>query len=158
MRPNPLDEPEVPESAIVLPDYALSMLVRACEDDLTGWRNRAALALLFGAGLRGREAVEARLDDLDMDNRSVRVARRGHGDLNFPLGRAMAHLRPWLAARGPVPGPLLLPLRQKAGVGWFVVHGKPMGRRTLWKQVQRIGAKAGVSVSLMEARRTGGEP
>jgi integrase/recombinase XerD len=52
-----------------------------------GLRDRAALELLYGAGLRVSEMTELDVDDLDLDGGAVRVLGKGGKEREVPLGR-----------------------------------------------------------------------
>jgi integrase/recombinase XerD len=53
----------------------------------TGLRDRAILELLYGAGLRISELVGMDVDDIDLDDGSVRVLGKGGKEREVPLGR-----------------------------------------------------------------------
>ncbi|HEY6567748.1 MAG TPA: site-specific tyrosine recombinase XerD [Actinomycetota bacterium] len=53
----------------------------------TGVRDRAILELLYGAGLRISELVGADVDDVDLEQGSVRVLGKGGKEREVPLGR-----------------------------------------------------------------------
>ena len=71
-------------------------------------RDRAAVALLFGLGLRRSEVLGLDLADVDFRGRSVRVLRKGRREkvaLSLPAEVAR-YLGEWALARGSEPGPL----------------------------------------------------
>jgi integrase/recombinase XerC len=64
-------------------------------------RSRALLELLYGTGLRCAELVALDLEDVDLQNRMVRVLGKGQKERIVPFGtRAQAALREWITARG----------------------------------------------------------
>lgn len=74
-----------------------------------GARDLAAIALLYGVGLRLHEAATLPRDALG--RALVRVIGKGNKEALLPLGaRGRALLRPWLALRGDLAGPLLCAL------------------------------------------------
>ena len=54
---------------------------------VVGMRDRAALETLYGAGLRISELVGLDVDDLDLDEGSVRVVGKGNKERVVPVGR-----------------------------------------------------------------------
>ena len=103
-----------------------------------GLRDRAALELLYGAGLRISEAVGVDLDDLDPRERLVRVRGKGDRERIVPYGEpAAAAIEAWLvrgrstlAPRAPA---LLLNLR-----------GGRLSRQGLWGIVRSAASDAGL--------------
>ena len=94
-----------------VPMCELAKLFRTCaEAGASGVRDAAALALLYGAGLRRSEAVS--VDVAAFDGATVRVLGKGNKERSVPIpAAAVAALRAWLELRGSTPGPLLCPVR-----------------------------------------------
>jgi len=79
----------------------LAELLEALPDTPAGRRDRAALELLYGAGLRASELVGLDLDDVDLGARLVRVSGKGGKERVVPFGRvAERALRAYLPERG----------------------------------------------------------
>ena len=103
-----------------------------------GLRDRAALELLYGAGLRISEAVGIDVDDLDTRDRLVRVRGKGDRERIVPYGEPAAEAidawtvrgRSTIASRTPA---LLVNLR-----------GGRLSRQGLWGVVRRAAALAGL--------------
>jgi len=101
-------------------------------------RDRAALELMYGAGLRISETVGIDIDDIDPYERLVTVRGKGDRERIVPFGEPAARAveawsvrgRPVLAPRGPA---LLLNLR-----------GGRLGRQGLWGVVHRRAREAGL--------------
>ncbi len=64
-----------------------SMLAAPAEGDVVGLRDRAILETLYGAGLRISELVGLDVDDVDLEEGSVRVFGKGSKERLVPLGR-----------------------------------------------------------------------
>jgi integrase/recombinase XerD len=103
-----------------------------------GLRDRAALELLYGAGLRISEAVGIDVDDLDLRDRLVRVRGKGDRERIVPFGEPAAEAidawlvrgRSTLATRTPA---LLVNLR-----------GGRLSRQGLWLVVRRAAETVGL--------------
>lgn len=114
------------------------LLDAAGDGSPAGLRDRAALELLYGAGLRISEAIGVDVDDLDPRDRLVRVRGKGDRERIVPYGEpAAAAIEAWLvrgrstlAPRAPA---LLVNLR-----------GGRLSRQGLWGVVRRAAADAGL--------------
>jgi integrase/recombinase XerD len=90
------------------------------DGDVAGLRDRAILETLYGAGLRVSELVALDVDDVDLDEGSVRVMGKGSKERVVPVGTLagqavaayLTRARPVLA--GSVSGPALF-LNQRGG-------------------------------------------
>ena len=93
-----------PRAARTLPDVPTApetvSLLEALPDTPAGRRDRAALELLYGAGLRAAELVGLNLDDVDLPRRLLRVLGKGGKERVVPFGRpAAAALAAYLPVR-----------------------------------------------------------
>ena len=71
--------------------------VRADDAEPTHVRDRAALELLYGTGIRVGELVGLDVDDVDLDRRTVRVVGKGDKERVVPFGLpAQRAVREWL--------------------------------------------------------------
>jgi integrase/recombinase XerD len=105
-------------------------------------RDRAALELMYGAGLRISETIGIDLDDIDLFERLVTVRGKGDRERIVPFGEPAARaVEAWLV-RG---RPSLRPL----GPGLFVNHrGGRLGRQGLWGIVHRRAREVGLGGSV----------
>jgi integrase/recombinase XerD len=73
------------------------LLVAPRPDSAAGLRDRAFLELLYGAGLRVSELVALDVDDVDLEEGSVRALGKGGKERDVPVGRfAVGALRAYL--------------------------------------------------------------
>lgn len=94
-----------------LTEAEVERLFAACPTEtVRGLRDRALIALLFGAGLRRSEACSARFEKYQRATGRVRIVGKGNKEREVPLGRYKAPLEAWVDARGTEPGPLLVRL------------------------------------------------
>ncbi len=101
---NPARGVATPRAPKKLPEMVtaaqLADLLDALPATPAGRRDRAALELLYGAGLRGGELVALGLDDVDLGRRLVRVRGKGGKERVVPFGReAEKALRSYLPDR-----------------------------------------------------------
>lgn len=105
----------------VLDAGELRRLFESCSEDAKrprGARDAAALALLYGAGLRRSELAELPLDAFNALEKSVRVKGKGNRERLVPLPEgAVRAVETWLQHRGKMPGSLVCPVKSKGLVG-----------------------------------------
>jgi integrase/recombinase XerC len=101
---NPAKVVTTPRAPKKLPEMVtapqLAELLEALPATPAGRRDRAALELLYGAGLRAGELVRLDLDDVDLSRRLARVRGKGGKERLVPFGReAEKALRSYLPDR-----------------------------------------------------------
>jgi integrase/recombinase XerC len=104
VRANPARVVPTPRAPKRLPEVVtapeMSELLDALPATPAGRRDRAALEMLYGAGLRAAELVGLDLDDLDLSRRLVRVRGKGGKERVVPFGKlAEAAIRAYLPDR-----------------------------------------------------------
>lgn len=121
-------------------------LFEACARDANraaGLRDAAALALLYGTGLRRAEAVGLELDAFDRETGELRVRGKGEKErLAHLVNGARRALEAWLAVRGDAQGALLTPttksgrvvVRRMTATALYLA----LGRRALEANVARF--------------------
>lgn len=98
-------------------------------------RERAALEVLYGTGVRASELVRLTPDDVDLAERLLYVRQgKGRKDRVVPFGaRVRAALLAYLRERERKPGPL-----------FFTLRGAPLTRTALDGLVSKAGKRAGL--------------
>jgi integrase/recombinase XerD len=138
--------PRVPEGIpkALDEDEVAQLLDGLAGDDARAQRDRALLELLYGTGIRISEAVGLDLDDLDLDEATVRVLGKGNKERVVPVGRsARAALSTYMRdgrlelSRGRARDALLLNAR-----------GGRISRQACWQIVQRAGEQAALGARL----------
>ena len=105
---NPALDVKAPKHAKKLPrtcdSEQLDQLLRGHnEDDTLTKRDLALFELVYSSGLRLAEVVSLDLDDIDLQQRSLRVTGKGNKTRQLPIGRkAVDALQRWLKARGSI--------------------------------------------------------
>lgn len=137
-----------------LKEADVAKLLLACLESNGGTfasaRDRALLAMLFGAGLRRSEAAGALLSGWEADTGSIEVVGKGQKRRKVPMGAAAKHIEAWIACRGSATcDRLLLAVHHR---GKVLDHGlTPEG---VYTALQRLGERVGVKVSPHDGRRT----
>lgn len=110
-------------------------------DSPVALRDRALVEILYGTGARISEAVSLTADDIDVENRSIRLFGKGRKERIVPLGTYaldalqayMVRARPALAAKGKGNSALFLNTR-----------GNPLSRQSAWEIIRRAAERAGI--------------
>jgi integrase/recombinase XerD len=142
---DPTDRLEAPRVRRRLPDVlSLAEVMALIESPAEGhpmfWRDRAILELLYATGVRVSELATIRVQEIDLDERLVRVFGKGSRERMVPLGGAAAEavgrylreVRPGLD-RGEGRGILFLSRR-----------GTPLTRVAVWGLVRDAARRAGI--------------
>ena len=113
-------------------------------DEPAGLRDRAALELLYGCGLRASELCGLDLTDVDRREASLRIRGKGSKERLVPVGHpALDALDAWLA------GGRAALLKGRTSPAVLVnVRGGRLSRVALWGLVKRWGRAAGVPAAL----------
>jgi len=142
---NPAAEVRNPKRAQRLPDRldvedVEALIEGAADGTRLGLRNRAALELLYGSGLRVAELVGLDLDDVQFSDRTLRVLGKGDRERIVPFGRrAAAALRAYLEA--------FSDLRARSGCEALLLNAR--GGRLSDRSVRRILDRAVERTALM---------
>jgi integrase/recombinase XerD len=107
-------------------------------------RDRAMLELLYASGLRVSELVNARLENLDLDARIIRVTGKGNKTRLVPLGaKAGAALDEYLRNERPQL------VRKRTGSELFLsARGGKLTTVRVWQIVKEIGRHAGLDLNV----------
>lgn len=122
---------------------AESLFVAIPRESPSAKRNRALLALMYGAGLRLRESTAVQIQDIDLEGGRVLV-RRGKGarlrTAALP-GEASRQMMPWLRARHKFLGD---ETRTLCPVLWGPTKGRELNSRYVRSMLRRYGDRAGI--------------
>jgi integrase/recombinase XerD len=137
--PKALDEEEVDR-----------LLHAVTGDEPRAQRDRALLELLYGTGIRISEAVGLDIDDLDLDDGTLRVLGKGSKERVVPIGRGArvavdAYLRDGrLALRRARARPMV----RDAEAVVLNARGGRISRQSCWAIVRRAGVRVGLDARL----------
>ena len=131
----------------ILSRAEVSALMKTCTRCPSGMRDKALIALLFGAGLRLGEALALLPRDMDMDAGTINV-RHGKGDRQRVVGiddGNLALVQQWMARRK------ALGARRSAPVICQISKGRvglPVSQPAVRQMLARRGARAGIDKRL----------
>jgi integrase/recombinase XerC len=139
---NPGLDVRAPKSEQHLPDTLsvddISRLLNVSHHDTLAVRDLAMLELLYSSGLRLAELVSLNINDMDFNERVVRVTGKGAKTRVLPVGdKAIAALRAWLQVR---PGQM----HQMETAIFTSRNGKRLGARAVQQRVKDWARHQGV--------------
>ena len=141
---SPFQGLRAPRSAKTLPkalspDEAAQLLHISDDDDPMALRDRAMFELFYSSGLRLSELTGLTLENLDLEEQTVRVTGKGNKTRVVPIGRfAVQALRDWLSQR--------VPFAPATARAVFVnAAGRPVSPRTVQYRLKRWALKQGLS-------------
>jgi integrase/recombinase XerD len=101
-------------------------------------RDRAILELLYGAGLRVSELVGLDIDDVDLEDRSVRCIGKGDKERIVPIGGpAVAAIRRYLREGRPA----FTSAKRPSHALLLSARGQRLSRQSAWSCVKRYAAR-----------------
>ncbi len=116
-------------------DDAARLMEHPRDDSAIGYRDRALLELTYGGGLRVSEVVGINIDDLNLDEGTVRVLGKGNKTRIVPMGRhAVIAVTLWLQRRSELTG---------RGADSGALFRNHRGGRLSVRSVQRLVEAAG---------------
>jgi integrase/recombinase XerD len=140
--PLPRTEKYLPET---LNELQIERLLEGVDaDQPRGRRDRAMLELLYASGLRVSELVNARLENLDLEARIIRVTGKGNKMRLVPIGaKACAAIREYLEKERPQN------VRKKTGSEVFLSsRGTRLSTVRIWQIVKEIAARSGIDTNV----------
>jgi integrase/recombinase XerD len=109
-----------------------------------GLRDRAMVELLYACGLRISELAGARLENLHLEERTIRVTGKGNKTRVIPVGRkACDAIAEYLAKERPS-----LVKKRTGGEIFLSVRGTKLTTVRIWQILKRIARHAGLEVNV----------
>lgn len=144
---SPIDEIESPKIGRHLPDVLTVGEVDAVIESIDpttmlGVRNRAIIEMLYSCGLRVSELVELRFEDIDTEERLVRVVGKGDKQRFVPLGdMALQRLEAYMSYRVEMEASD----RKSASVVFLNRRGQKLTRVMIFTMIRKAVAAAGIN-------------
>lgn len=123
---------------ILTPAEARALVLASSSRAPTGLRNRALIAVMYGAGLRLAEALALKPSDVNYDAAEIRILH-GKGDKARTAGiddGALGHVARWADKRRD--------LRIRGRVLLCTLDGKPLSQRYVRAMMTRCAHRAGI--------------
>jgi site-specific recombinase XerD len=133
----------------------IAALFTACRDDESpaGRRDAVLIALLYGLGLRRAETVSLDVKDFNASGGELCVRGKGNRQRLLPITNGtLDALTAWLALRGDVAGPLLLPVNK----GGTIQHRRMTDQAVLGALLKRAKEAKVKNLSPHDLRRSFG--
>jgi len=140
---NPAEDLDSPQKGFYLPKFLNQAEIEtllAAPDVSTeiGLRDRAILELMYACGLRVSEAVNVKMQDIDLDSGILTTTGKGSKTRRVPVGSsAVEWLKSYLALR-----------RKKENIeveNLFVTPlGRPLNRQVIYKLIKEYAEKCGL--------------
>lgn len=108
-------------------------------------RDRAVLETLYGAGIRISELVGLDLDDVDLDDRTLRVTGKGDKERIVPIGRSAADAIGAYLVRG---RPALVCVRRPTAAVFLNHRGGRLSRQGCWAVVRKAAGRVGLGATV----------
>ncbi len=138
----PRPEKHLPET--LRPEQVLKLLESIGPNDPLGLRDRAMMELLYSSGLRVSELCNARLENIDLDARFIRVTGKGNKTRLVPLGKPAANaIRAYLSRERPEL------VSKKTGAEIFLsIRGKKLTTPRIRQLIKQYAARAGLEMNV----------
>ncbi|MEP7148879.1 MAG: site-specific tyrosine recombinase XerD [Acidobacteriota bacterium] len=140
---NPAENLDLPQKGLYLPKFLnqaeIDMLFASPDVSTeTGLRDRALLELMYACGLRVSEAVDVKINDLDIDGGILTTTGKGSKTRRVPVGSsAIEWLKSYLSSR-----------RKRENIEiqnlFVTLEGNALNRQVIYKLVRDHGEKAGL--------------
>ncbi|MGA3172219.1 MAG: site-specific tyrosine recombinase XerD [Chthoniobacteraceae bacterium] len=140
--PLPRAERYLPET---LNELQVERLIESIPTDQPlGLRDRAMVELLYASGLRISELANARIENLMLDERVIRVTGKGNKTRIVPVGsKACAAIASYLEKERPA-----LVKKRTGGELFLSVRGTKLTTVRIWQILKRIAKHAGIDVNV----------
>lgn len=140
---NPAEDLVAPQKGFYLPRFLnqteIEMLLAAPDTSTeTGLRDRAILELMYASGLRVSEAVNLKINDVDIDSGIVTTTGKGNKTRRVPVGAsAIEWLKSYLSARRKIENIEI--------DNMFVTpSGSPVNRQSIYLSIAEYAGKCGL--------------
>jgi integrase/recombinase XerD len=149
VRRDPTETLSLPRIERYLPETLNEMQVEQLLEGINtsaplGLRDRAMVELLYASGLRISELANARLENFDTEERTLRVTGKGNKMRMVPVGRkACEALASYLSAERPK-----LVSRRTGNEIFLSARGTKLTTVRIWQIVKKVAARSGLEANV----------
>ena len=113
-------------------------------DDILKVRNATMLELIYSSGLRVSELCDLTIQEVDIENRFLRVYGKGSKERIVPFGKIAADkVKKYLLYARPKL------VHEKTGSELFLgINGKKLSRKTVWAYLKKYAKEAGIEKNI----------
>lgn len=120
-------------------EQMLRMLEGADAGTASGLRDRALMEIIYGAGLRVSEAVQLKMEELDLENEALRVTGKRGKTRWVPIPReTLGWIRRYLESSRPNL------VKRATSLVFLSDRGLPLIRQTAYKKMELYARRAGI--------------
>lgn len=133
------------EKAVLDPKEIKKLLSVCSANTFDGIRNKAIISVMWDCGLRRIEVIGARIDELDLKNKSIGVVGKGNKFAVQPLSKkTIGSLQTWVDIRG-----------LNSSLYLFITeNGRPLNDSYFTHLIAKIGKRAGIKVNPHKIRHS----
>ncbi len=146
---NPTSKIESPHVEKTLPDFLTNKEVDQLfnsikEDDIYELRDKAIFELLYSCGLRITEAIEILLDNVDYDNKYIKVLGKGNRERIVPIGdEAIRLIRKYTRdSRSRISG------NQDCEYLFISKKGSKLNRKSVWRLLKNYVSRININKNI----------
>ncbi|KUJ59104.1 hypothetical protein AR687_24885 [Flavobacteriaceae bacterium CRH] len=136
-----IDNTEKPPKEILL-ENEVEVLFNACDSSLLGIRDKAILSLLYGCGLRRKEAIQLEISEIDLNKGRIHIDKsKTKQARDIPMStRVQQNIEEYLFnVRN-----LMLDSTSNLTKVLITQRGSEMGNGTIGKVIERLSEKANI--------------
>jgi len=123
--------------------FEVEKLLNAPKDNELGIRDRAMLEVLYACGLRVSELINIGINDIDVQNKIIRVFGKGSKERFIPIGDvAIYYVNEYLIKTRNVLN------KAKSRFLFLTRYGKPMSRMMFWKIIRKYALEVGIKTEI----------
>jgi integrase/recombinase XerD len=141
-----IKEPQLLPSSVLTHKEVKKLLRQIDTTTMEGIRDRAAIELLYSAGVRIAELQSLEIDDISLDMASMKVTGKGNKERLVPIGKtALKHLTSYIRGARPF---LAAATGDKTRTCFLNTRGRPLAGYALRQAIHAYADKARIDINV----------